>query len=174
MIQRGIQNTGANYWAHLFPEAAMLYWYPVNALQRWLSTKPGAVHDGRSGDGTVTGRGHLVPKDVPFIIHTQVPPRMLAEFPWSRGSDSDRGQWGEEVVWWMLLVGKVRPPVWAVRRITDYRQQCELGDFELSFLSQPIFEIKTEGAEHAQSLNLFVQTEEGGHKIHLVRGVKSE
>lgn len=130
MKTRGITTSGADFWAHLFPEAARLYWYPVIAMRSWIADKKPQLRAGRSKDGSVTGGGYTIPKDAPFIAQTKVPDRMLAEFDWARANtDRQRALWGEEILWWMLLIGHIRPPVWAVRRMNGRREQFELGDF---------------------------------------------
>lgn len=169
MIKRGIDTTGSDFWAHLFPENESVFWYPVHAMRTWTKAHPAALTDGRSLDGAVTGRGYLCPRDLPFVMKKAVPRRMLCEFDWPRGTQRQRSQWGEEVVYWMLLVAEIRPPIWAVRKLETRREQYDVGDFELTFVSRPIFEVKTEGADYADSRNLFVQTEEGGHRATLMR-----
>jgi hypothetical protein len=167
---RGITTTGADFWAHLFPESARLYWYPVSAMQAWIKDKKPQLRPGYSKDGTETGGGYTIPKDAPFVVCTKVPDRMLADFDWARANtDRQRGLWGEDILWWMLLVGSIRPPVWAVRRMDRRQEQFEIGDFELSFMPRPVFELKTEGPQYANSQNLFVQVKEGRHKPTLVR-----
>ena len=167
MIERGIWDTKADMWAHLFPLEKRLYSYWVQHMRGWLiENRKIKTIGGRSKDeaNTVTGQGYLVPQDLGFIQETRVPDRMLDHFPWETGTDREVGmRWGEQIVEWMLATGCWRPAVWRVREIRGRQQQMDLGDLSLEFVS-PNVEIKTE--MKSGTGNLYVQTAELGHRVH--------
>lgn len=169
MIERGIHNTKADFWAHLHPKDAAVYWYLVRNMRDWLADKKPISTLGSSKDGVKTGAGYLVPKTAPFVQRAAVPAPMIAHFKWEEGTDREVGLlWGETVMDWMANAGLLRIPFFSATRLTAKQDQYSLGDFGIQF-SMPrvqLVEVKTEMKE---SGNLFVQTHERGHRVHQVK-----
>lgn len=170
MIKRGIWNTKADFWIHLFPLQSVLYWYAVRHMQEHLKGKKEiGLIDGRSKDGTVTGRGHLVLRSLPFIERVDVPAPMVSEFDWEGGNDRQVGLiWGETVLDWMATTNKLRIPFFTASRLSTRKEQYELGDFGVQF-HMPTLQVAEVKTERVKSANLFVQTEEQGHKVFLAQ-----
>jgi len=170
MIKRGIWTTKADFWIHLFPLEMVLYWYLVRHMQAHLEDKKDVgLIDGHSKDGAVTGRGYLVPRNLPFIEKIDVPASMVAEFDWEGGNDRQVGLlWGETVVDWMAATNKLRIPFFTASRLSTRKEQFELGDFGIQF-HMPTIQIAELKTEKVKSQNLFIQREEGGHRVTLVR-----
>ena len=166
MIQRGIHTTTADIWMHLFPFEKALYWYLVRHMREHIADKKIISRLGRSKDGTPTGDGYLVRKDAPFIARVNVPDAMIDAFLWREGTDRQVGLlWGEQVVDWMMATGQSRIPPYQIERLNTRAAQNNQGDFGITMhmLVSQVVEVKTEMKD---SQNLYVQTREGGHRVH--------
>lgn len=168
MIQHGIHTSGADFWVHLHPlekPAPAIYWYAVRHMREHL-TNVVALTNGKSKDGTVTGNGVLVKKNEPFIRRVNMPTAIAEYFDWGNGTDRQAGLlWGEQAMDWLLSTAQLQIPFFTASRLQGRRQQIHLGDFGVQFHMPEVIlaEVKT---ERVQSQNLFVQTAEGGHKVH--------
>lgn len=166
MINRGIHDTKADWWCHFFPHEKTIYSYVVRHMQEWLKDHKPVEIIGRSKDGTETGKGYIVPKSSPFIRPVMVPDNMIEQFDWANATDRQAGLlWGEQVLDWMLATGRMNLPYFRANKLTKKTEQMSFGDFGLQFQLPEVLliEVKT---EQVRSNNLFVQTMEGGHRVH--------
>jgi hypothetical protein len=168
MIERGIWNTKADFWVHLFPMQRVLYWYSVRHMQEYLKDEKHINFiDGHSKDGAVTGRGFLVRRDAPFIEKVDVPQAMVSAFDWESGNDRQVGLiWGETVLDWMATTNRLRIPFFTASRLSSRKDQFELGDFGVQF-HMPTMQVAEVKTERVKSENLFIQTHEKGHRVCL-------
>lgn len=121
---------------------------------------------GKSKDGTTTGKGYLVLKTEPFIAQVPVPKKLVEAFDWDNGTDRQKGLiWGEQVLEWMIALKYWSPPLWHIHKFRTKTRQFKGGDFQLSVFT-PLIELKT---EFVKSQNIFVQTNEEGHRVHQIK-----
>ena len=117
---------------------------------------------GRSKDGSVTAYGYLIPRDLSFIAEVPVPSEVLAGYDWDHATDRQSGLvYGEPVFERLVAMGAVEFPMAKIRRLDKKQEQNAVGDFIL----ESAIELKTEMLHKTR--NLFVQTAEGGHQVHL-------
>lgn len=167
MIEHGINTTTADYWVHLFPVelVATVYWYRVDHMREYLRLKNPPIQAGKSKDGSVTGAGYLVPKDAYFISYAEVPEHFVCGFRWGEMTDREFGFTGEHVVDVLIEKRVVSIPAFRLRNLRRRDDQFDAKDFVGSYFVDASFEAKT---ERVHSRNLFVQSQEGAHKVHLV------
>lgn len=167
MVKHGILNSKAEYWVHLHPKEYSIYWYARTHLLEWIKEKRPKVVDGKSRDGSITGKGYLIPKSLPFISHIPVPREIIDYFDWDSGTDREKGlKWGERAIEWCITRKVLTFPIWSASRIREKSTQYASVDFQLPLRPNPTFEVKTETVESA---NLYVQTHELDHKVHLTK-----
>lgn len=165
MIKRGILNSKSEYWVHFHPKEYSIYYYYKNDLLEWIEEAKPKTVTGKSKDGSITGKGYLVPKSLPFISHIKVPRDIVDYFDWANGTDREKGlKWGEKAIRWCLSRKILTLPIWSASPIRDKDEQYASVDYQLRLRPSPMFEVKTETVE---SSNLYVQTHELNHKVHI-------
>lgn len=168
MTERGIKNTKADIWAHLFPQEAQLYWYYVRHMRDHIADAKPPLTPGKSKDGSVTGWGYLIKISQPFITACPIPKEMVDAFDWENGTDRQVGLiWGERILDWCVTLGKFRLSCWNVKALRCRSEQNDIGDFAAEFVARPLIELKTE--LKAGTGNLYVQTAEKNHQVNLTR-----
>jgi hypothetical protein len=164
MIEHGIYTTKADYWVHLFPLAERVFWYRVDHMREYIRLSNPPVVIGKSKDRTPTGAGYLVSQDEFFVSYAGIPSSYFHRFDWRAATDRECGFRGEFVVDVLVEHRIVTIPAFRLRSLRTKADQYESKDFKGSYFGDLYFETKTERAETG---NLFVQTREGGHKVHL-------
>lgn len=164
MIDHGIGTTKADYWVHLFPVAERVFWYRVDHMREFLRLTNAPIIIGKSKDGSATGAGYLVSQNEFFVQYAGIPSNYLAGFNWRQATDRECGFRGEFVVDVLVEHRIVTVPILRLRNLRSQADQYESKDFKGSYFGDVYFETKTERAETG---NLFVQSREGGHKVHL-------
>jgi hypothetical protein len=165
--EHGITTTKADYWVHFFPLALEAYWYRVEHLRTYIGLKQTPITFGHSKDGKVTGAGYLIPKNIYFVCRADVERDAIMGFNWLDMSDRQFGLAGQAIV--AVLIDRCAIKFPARRATFEASAEAQLSstDFTLQWLCPSSIEVKCE--RHSQSNNLFVQTHEGGHRVHLVR-----
>ncbi|MCO5144581.1 MAG: hypothetical protein M9895_00230 [Aquamicrobium sp.] len=166
LVEHGIHTTKADYWIHLFPleEPCRVYWYRVELMREFLRISKTPVTLGKSKDGTPTGARYLVRRDE-FFVNSEVVPAWVVEGQFrSDMTDRELGFRGELVILSLLERRIVSVPVLFVTGLRSREDQFDSKDFQGTYFRDVSFETKT---ERVKSENLFVQSREGGHRVHL-------
>lgn len=174
MIERGITNCKADYWTHVCPKSSEIYVYTTTAMREFLKRTakegPMAQPSGPRPSWPVsefkeikTARGYVVPCVQTFIRTAVIPETWLRNFD-ACSSDEECGSMAEMAVMYACN-GALFPVPLGVDKITDLKEQYELGDFRLHTVQGLVIEVKADwpGGRNGTG-NLFVQTHEGGHK----------
>jgi hypothetical protein len=167
MTEHGIMTTKADYWVHLFPLMRRVFWYRVALMREYLRITGLVEHIGHSKDGSPTGSGYLVPQSATPVRASEVPIDYFAGFVWVGATDREIGFRGEFIVGVLLEHGVVKLPLQRATRLDDSSSQFASTDYQTSFMTPALIEVKTELKESTK--NLFVQTRERGHKVHQIR-----
>lgn len=165
MKAHGIFTTKADSWIHLHPLDACgtVYWYRVPAMRGYIELTNPPVQLGRSKDAfhTPTGAGYLIAKNTFFIQKAILDPKFCRDFNWLNSTDRERGQRGEQIVAALIDQGIVQ----LMRQVStsSRNQEDQFGGVDgfVTWQKKTRFEAKT---ETVTSLNLFVQTQEAGHR----------
>ena len=121
--------------------------------------------DGTSADGSVTGRGYLVPWErCLFVRRWFVPWHLFSGFAWVDATDEEAGARAEEIVYSALELGHIG----SLEPLRDLARQYAGEDFAVTLASSFSIEIKLDRLA-SQTGNLFVQTAERGHKHGMAR-----
>jgi len=164
MIKHGISTTKAHYWVHLFPLSYKVFWYPVVLCRNYISLHNLPQQIGRSKDGTPTGAGFLVPQSAYFVSGASVTREYLNDVDWRELTDREAGLRGQDVVLALIEHRHIAFPPFILAPLNSRDDQYSGVDCELRWRVKPKIEIKT---ERATTQNLFVQHQEGGHRVHL-------
>lgn len=165
----GIGTTKADYWVHLFPLASApeVFWYRVDHCREYIERKKIVTTFGRSEDGTITGAGYLIPKNSYFVSVAKVNAAYLTGYNWKDMTDREFGFAGEAIVGTLMEHLIVKFPVCRVSTLRTESAQFASTDFVAEWMVPFHIEVKS---ERPNSSNLFVQSHEGGHRVHQVRG----
>lgn len=165
MVEHGIHTTKADYWVHLFPLAERVYWYRVDHMREFIRLTKPAVIIGKSKDQnrTPTGQGYLISQNEHLVSYAGIPSNYLAPFRWRDMTDRECGFAGEYLVDVLVEHRIVSVPIFRLRSLRSKADQYEAKDFKGEYFGSVFFETKTERVE---SENLFVQSREGGHRVH--------
>lgn len=166
MKEHGIMTTCADYWVHLIPVDRKVYWYRVDLCREFIERTNPPSTIGRSKDGTPTGFGFLIRRDSYFVQEADVSPKYLAGIDWNDLTQRQLGLAGEARIWSLIEHRVVRFPIERVVTSREKAEQFAGMDFQVKFFGAFRVEGKT---ENVRSQNLFVQTRERGHKVHLVQ-----
>ncbi len=168
MREHGIMTTGAEYWVHLFPLSYEVYWYRVEHCRQFIERKKVPIKLGKSADGAATGNGYLIPKTAYFVQRNDVPAQYVDHDNWRDMTDRQFGFMGEAIVGVLLEHRVVKFPPSYASLLRTKEAQFSASDFSVRWMQPFTFEAKTE--RHSESPNLYVQTHEGGHRVHQLRG----
>ena len=173
MTEHGIHNCKSNFWIHWHPlerrgDAACpcIYWYSVAHCREHISRRNLSIQSGYSKDAsrTATGAGYLIPKSSLFVVRQQVPVNYANDYRWSEMTDREAGAIaGPRCVELMVMKREIWLPDRMLLSLNDRTNQLNGCDCELVIAPRLVFEIKT---ERVLSENLFVQTDEQGHRVH--------
>jgi hypothetical protein len=140
-------------------------------MQAYIKDKKPIQRLGKSKgeERRITGNGYLVPKKEPFICKVHVDDDIIDAFPWDEGTDRETGlKWGERALEYCFVRRVLVLPFSSVSPIKHKNTQNSSADFQLqmriSFCFSLLVELKT---ENYRSEYLYVQTEEGGHQVHV-------
>jgi hypothetical protein len=165
----GIHDSTADFWVHLFPLEKALYWYTVPHMLRHVERERPVEQIGHSKSGRPSGRGYLVPQRRAFVKRVAVPDQYLDEYQWLEGTDREVGMyWGEEVVDLLVTHNVLILPVRYVEALRRAEDQYSGADLAVRFRPDATVEVKTEILRKPTG-NLFVQTHEAGHDVHITR-----
>jgi hypothetical protein len=168
MREHGITTTAADYWVHLFPYSYEVYWYRVEHCLEYIDRKNAPIRLGKSADGVATGNGYLIPKGAYFVRCQSVPARYIDHENWHDATDRQFGFMGEAVVSVLVEHAIIKFPAARPFALRSKKAQFEASDAEVKWLHPLRFETKTERL--SDTANLYVQTHEGGHRVHQLRG----
>src|SRR4029077_3700681 len=165
MKAHGITTSKADFWIHLHPLDAggTAYWYRVPAMRAHIEQTNPPIQPGRSKDPwkTVTGAGYLIAKNTYFIQKAILDPKFCRDFDWLSSTDRERGQRGEQIVAALIDQGIIQ----LMRQVSTSarNQDDQFGGVDgfVTWQKKTRFEAKT---ETVVSINLFVQTQEAGHR----------
>lgn len=161
MIEHGIRTTEAYAWVHFFPLEANAYAYRVADAIAFVNRIHLPERVGRSKDGACTGAGYVIPRHLDFIVCSEVPNEYIESVNWRCMSDREFGLMGERIGLELIEHGVIRVPQRIVT-LQSEESQFKAVDAEAG----GAYEIKT---ERRKSANLFIQTRERGHRVHLVQ-----
>jgi hypothetical protein len=164
MVEHGIRTSVATYWVHFFPLKQRVFWYRVDHCRDYIDSYKPEHKPGKSKDGTVTGAGYVIRQDAFFISSADVPKKYLVGKNWIDMTDRQAGFDGEYIVRVMHEHRVFVFPIHRASALRDQASQFKSVDVETGYFGRPTFEIKT---ERFDSANIFVQTGERGHKVHL-------
>lgn len=172
MIEHGIHTSTADYWVHFFPLEKAVHWYRVEHMLDYIRLNKPKPMQGKSKDGTVTGEGYLIPRTVYFVRYDSVPDDIIDAYDWTRMTDRECGFFGEHVVSVLAELSIVKVPIFRLVSLRSRTDQLQSKDFKGQFFGDLTFESKTERPrvetiDNKRLRNLFVQTKEGGHRVHL-------
>jgi hypothetical protein len=170
MKEHGITTTKAAYWAHLFPNLEMVFWYRVDHCREYVRLNKIPVTLARSKDGTPTGAGYLIRQDTYFISSAKVPSRYIDHVnDWSKLTDRELGLRGEAVLGALIEHRIIFFPLVRADSARDEASQYNSVDLMARYMpSLPDFKIELK-TECLESGNLFVQIKERGHRTNLAR-----
>ena len=167
MTERGITNTAADYWVHFFPLMRLVRWYSVATMQSFIQRTSPVTTLGNSKDGAATGAGYLIPASTYFIYESEVPDLYVGHVNWEGLTDRQAGLvLGEEIVSVLFDHRIIMIPQRRAVAIRSREAQIKGGDFRVDWFPEAIIEVKT---EMLVSKNVFVQTHERGHRVHLAQ-----
>jgi hypothetical protein len=168
MKEYGIETSRAEFWVHFHPFELMAYWYKVWRMRLFVRDKP--LVGGRSADGSLTGRGHLVPKAEPWIWKCDVSANEVGGIDWEQLTDREMKRAYEPIVAGLLMHGAIRlqgvepRPIRIDMAKTKDEQYAGIDCWFVLHWSRIPIELK---GERVVSRYLFVQRAEQGHKVHL-------
>ena len=168
MREHGIMTTVAEYWVHLFPLSYEVYWYRVEHCKQFIERKNVPIKLGKSADGTATGNGYLIPKTSYFVKREDVPAQYMDHCNWRDMTDRQFGFMGEAIIGVLVEYRIIKFPPSVASLLRTKEAQFSASDFGVKWTQPFTFEAKTE--RRSETPNLFVQTHEGGHRVHLLRG----
>ena len=167
MVEHGIMSTQADYWVHLFPYSYEVFWYRVHHCRSYIERKNPPMLPGKSADGTATGNGYLIPNNAYFVRNAEVPPQYLAHTDWRSLTDREFGFLGEEITDVLVEHNVIKFPASRPLPLRTIAEQFSARDLQIQWLHPLTAEVKTE--RHSGTGNLYVQTHEGGHRVHQLR-----
>jgi len=165
VIEHGIFTSKADYWVHLFPLKGRVFWYRVEHCQYYIRTHKIEPINGASKDGEITGRGFLIPQRVSFVAHASVPNDLLHEINWRGLTDRQCGYHAELIVSIMVERGYIKFPILRCFYQPDRQSQFDGIDFIGRYYAEFALDVK---CERKTTDNIFVQSQEEGHRVHLV------
>jgi hypothetical protein len=137
-------------------------------LRNYVASKQTPTTFGRSRDDVITGAGYLVPKNTYFVFKASVPTNAVANFDWGPNvSQRQSGLAGQSVVASLVENQIIKIPARLVVFTKSVEDQFSSVDFRLEWFKPCKIEVKCE-LKH-DTPNLYVQTHEGRHRVHLVR-----
>jgi hypothetical protein len=157
MGDRGIHTSLAEWWCHFHPLEPRLYLYQRQDCLAHIENNDLKPHDAKSRDGSVTGRGYLIPKSALFVIRRKLAPWRIEGVDWANASNREAGLLGEDIVLMALREGAFQQIGTIVIKTQAHNAQLNGWDMESA---NGRIEVKT---ECVVSRNLFVQTWESGH-----------
>jgi hypothetical protein len=164
MVEHGIMTSEADYWVHFFPLLKQVFWYRADHCRDYVRLKNLVETIGRSKDGSATGAGYLIPQNAYFVSSVAVPDKYVAHLDWRNLTDRESGFNGEAVVCAMLEHRVIVFPPMRAFALHDRESQNRSIDISTKYFGGVNIELKT---ERVDSRNLYVQTRERGHKVHL-------
>ena len=167
MREHGIMTTVSEYWVHLFPYSYEVYWYRVEHCQQFIERKNVPIKLGKSPDGTPTGNGYLIPKTAYFVQRREVPAQYMDHCNWRDMTDRQFGFNGEAVVGVLVEHRVIQFPPSRASLLRTKEAQFNASDFDVRWTQAFTFEAKTE--RRSDTPSLYVQTHEGGHRVHQLR-----
>jgi hypothetical protein len=158
MIEHGITTTKADVCLHFHPLESRVYSYRVRDMRIFL-TDCNSI-DGRSKDGEITSRGILVHKWSHFIRIYSVSVPVLN---WQQMTDREAGMRAERIILGLLNQAAIMPsadrPFRLVNNLNDQFNGIDVTNGKIGV------QIK---CERICSQNLFIQTHESRHRVHLL------
>lgn len=158
MGNRGIHTSEAEWWCHFHPLECVLYLYRrQECLDHVERNNMKTTVKGKSREGSVTGRGYLIPKSASFLIRRKLASSRVNVVEWAKVSNREAGLRGEEIVFTALKEGAFEQIGTIVVR--TQARDAQLNGWDMESANGRI-EVKT---ECVYTPNLFVQTWESGH-----------
>lgn len=167
MTKHGIFTSTADYWIHLHVWTADLFWYQAEVMRTFIRLNPHLKTKlGHSKDQTATGNGYTIPKNSFFITRQGVSQDVLPCIDWKLLTDRDLSMWGELIVQSLITRRVLRLPDLLV--CPDRTREGQNGgrDAVCKWHAPFSYEVKTDCTD---TDNIYVQTEEHGHKPTLRR-----
>lgn len=166
MGDHGIHTSEAEWWCHLHPLEPALYLYRRQDCIDYVAFVKLKQRDGRSRNGSVTGRGYVVPKKTSFILRRGLAAWRVEGIDWKNASNREVGFFrGQEIVLKAMREGVFFSEVGTIVVMAG-SYEAEMGGWDLESARGRI-EVKT---ECIVSSNLFIQTWESGHVATLKAG----
>ena len=170
MTEHGIFTSVAHYWIHLFPLDGFVFWYSAARMREFILLERIPLIDAESLDGSITGRGYLVPKASPYRLIESAPVSDYFKndrFTWQEKTQRECGRRAQLIVELMLTHGTVKFPSYRIDREDNVAEQMKGYDGHIRYFADSKYETKYES--YKNSPNLFVQRGENGHKPTLGR-----
>ena len=163
MPRHGIETSDADYWVHLHVWTHDLFCYQREVMLDFLRLNPHLAieSNGKSKDGTITGKGYLIPKNAFFIERRDCPPQAFPRIDWNMLSDRKLSAWGELIVRSLITKGFLHFPSLLVRAERTRDGQFAGYDAVCTWHGQFKYEVKT---DRTDTPNIFVQTAELNHR----------
>jgi hypothetical protein len=142
-----------------------VYWYRTDHARSYIERKKLVITLGHSKDGTPTGAGYLVPRKAYFVLYAKVPDYYLSHAQWETMTDREVGFLGEAIIDVLIEHRIVDFKAGRATMVRSQAAQHSAVDLEMRWLEPFLIEGKT---ERVKSDNLFIQSQEGGHRVHQV------
>lgn len=165
MYEHGIFTTKVDYFVHLFPLKWRVFWYRREHCQYYIHTHSLEPIDGHSKDGSVTARGYLIPQRALFVANAIVPNELLCGIAWNDLTDRDCTNPSELIISIMIERNLIRFPISRCFKQPDKQSQFDGIDFVVRYNADFTLDVK---CERMTTDNLFVQSHEENHRVHLV------